>query len=157
MPTTTITSGTTVVSTTLPVSSGFIVKGSGTLDIVNGGTVSGLISVKSGGEVVVSSGGTELKTIIGSGGTVNLLSGGSFSFAGVESGGKLNVAGTVTSDVTVFAGGVETVSSGGVVSGQPGSGTLISGTVNVLSGGTFTFGLLSNGGKLNVLPPQRFI
>ena len=54
----------------------------------------------------------------------------------VSSGGALNVAGTVTSDVAVFSGGVETVSSGGVVSGQHGAGTAISGgTVNVLSGG----------------------
>ena len=54
------------------------------------------------------------------------------------SGGALNVAGTITSDVAVFAGGVETVSSGGVVSGQSGTGTSIfGGTVNVLSGGTF--------------------
>jgi autotransporter passenger strand-loop-strand repeat protein len=69
----------------------------------------------------------------------------------VLSGGALNVAGTVTSDVAVFAGGIETVSSGGLVSGSAGAGTNISaGTVNVLSGGTFEFTTVFAGGKLNI-------
>ncbi len=49
------------------------------------------------------------------------------------------------------SGGVETVSSGGVVSGNPIAGTGISGgTVDVLSGGAFEFAAVSSGGILNV-------
>ena len=52
--------------------------------------------------------------------------------------GTLNVLGTVLSNVSrLTCGGLEVVSSGGVVSGRVGSGTAISeGTVNVLSGGS---------------------
>ena len=69
----------------------------------------------------------------------------------VSSGGTLDVQGTATSDVAVDAGGVENVSSGGVISGAPNSGTGISGgTVNVLSGGSAVFLGVSSGGTLNV-------
>ena len=69
----------------------------------------------------------------------------------VVSGGNLNVAGTVTSDVTVFSGGLETVAAGGVVSGSGVAGTTLSGgEVNVLSGGQLAFATVSSGGELNV-------
>jgi autotransporter passenger strand-loop-strand repeat protein len=44
----------------------------------------------------------------------------------------LNVAGTTTSNVTVLSGGVETVSSGGVVTGT----TIAGGTLEITSGGS---------------------
>jgi autotransporter passenger strand-loop-strand repeat protein len=81
---------------------------------------------------------------------VNVEKGGTAYFIGVSAGAALNVAGIITSDVTVFAGGVETVLSGGVVSGSAGAGTAISGTVNVLSGGKFSFSDVDSGGRLNV-------
>ena len=63
----------------------------------------------------------------------------------------LNVHGKVTSGVTVFAGGVEKVSSGGVVSGASVADTTLSGgEVDVLSGGKLTFATVSSGGELNV-------
>jgi autotransporter passenger strand-loop-strand repeat protein len=69
----------------------------------------------------------------------------------VSSGGVLNVHGKITSGVTVFAGGVETVSSGGVVSGASVTDTTLSGgTVDVLSGGKLTFATVLSGGDLIV-------
>jgi hypothetical protein len=47
-----ISSGTTTVSSST--SSSYLVEDTGTLDIVNGGTVSGLVTVESGGVVNVS-------------------------------------------------------------------------------------------------------
>ena len=44
----------------------------------------------------------------------------------VSNGGRASIQGTVTSDVLVASGGVETVLSGGVVSGSSGAGTAIS-------------------------------
>ena len=64
MPTITISSGTTTVSTAIPTTTAYIVEGSGTLDVVNGGTVSGLITVSGGGIVYVSSGGKTLDTTV---------------------------------------------------------------------------------------------
>ncbi|WP_163163998.1 hypothetical protein, partial [Bradyrhizobium uaiense] len=67
-------------------------------------------------------------------------------------GGIFNVGGTVLSNVAVFAGGVENVFSGGVVTGVTSSGTGISGgTVNVSSGGAIDHTTVSSGGMLNVL------
>ena len=52
MPTITISSGTTNVSTPIPNTTAYIVEGppGGTLDIVSGGVVSGLITVSNGGQ-----------------------------------------------------------------------------------------------------------
>ena len=121
------------------VSSGGVVTGASGSDTAISGTVN-----------VLSGGSLEHATIL-AGGKLNLAKGGTVDHLNVSSGGTLNVAGKVTSDVAVFAGGVETVSSGGVVSGLAGSGTAISGgTVNVLSGGAFTFADVDSGGHLNV-------
>ena len=57
----------------------------------------------------------------------------------VSTGGALNVAGTITSNVAVFSGGVETVSSGGWSAATFWAGTPDFGTVNVLSGGKYGF------------------
>jgi hypothetical protein len=68
MPTITISSGTTTVNSPISGDTSYIVEGSGTLDVVNDGTVSGLITISSGGisgaTVNVSSGGTTLDTMI---------------------------------------------------------------------------------------------
>ena len=53
-----------------------------------------------------------------SGGTVNLQSGGLLDHSTVFAGGILNVAGTVTSNIAISAGGIENVLSGGLTSGS---------------------------------------
>src|SRR5580700_3948546 len=75
-----VSSGTTVVSTTIPSTTAYVVEGSGTLEIASGGTVSGLISVSRGGTVVLESGGST------AGNTTNLTvsSGGTFEFIGLD-------------------------------------------------------------------------
>ena len=98
---------------------------------------------------VLAGGAFEFSDVF-SGGKLNVEKGATAYFIGVSAGAALNVAGTITSDVTVYSGGVETVSSGGVVSGSAGAGTAISGTVNVLSGGKFSFADVDRGGHLNV-------
>jgi autotransporter passenger strand-loop-strand repeat protein len=157
---------------------GFTLNSGATLEIASGYVLGGAelpsdvtLAIAGGGTEVVSSGGTASNTVVSSGGTVNVLSGdttfesatvfgggrlnvlkgGTADFIAVSSGGALNVAGTITSDVAIFSGGVETVSSGSVVSGTFGSGTAISGgTVNVLSRGAFSFADVDSGGKLSV-------
>ncbi|WP_163163956.1 hypothetical protein, partial [Bradyrhizobium uaiense] len=62
-----------------------------------------------------------------SGGDLNVSSGATADHISVSSGGIFNVGGTVLSNVAVFAGGVENVFSGGVVTGVTSSGTGISG------------------------------
>jgi autotransporter passenger strand-loop-strand repeat protein len=57
------------------------------------------------------------------------------------------VLGTVTSNATISAGGLETVSAGGVISGAPNSGTVVFGTLNVLSGGRAAFFSVKSGGN----------
>ena len=62
-----------------------------------------------------------------------------------------NIGGLVTNNQAILAGGIETILSGGVVTGIPNSGTGISGgTVRVLSGGEFDHGTILSGGVLNV-------
>ena len=102
------------------------------------------------GSQVVESGGTANQLIVSSGGTLDVSAGGTVNDLSIS--GALNVLGTVTSNVSVFKGGVVTVSSGGVVSGAPSSGTAVSagGKVNVLSGGTFAFFVVSSGGITTV-------
>ena len=140
-----VSSGTTVVST--PTTSEYIVEGSGTLDILNGGTVSGLITVSSGGSVNVSSGGEALSATISKGGTVEVLSSGTVDQFEVASGGKLVVFGlaTTTSGFSAVAsGGLEIISSGGTTTGGGVLSGFIAGTGlsggrwTCLSGGTFS-------------------
>jgi autotransporter passenger strand-loop-strand repeat protein len=66
----------TVVSTSIPPTTNYIVEGIGTLDIVSGGFVSGLITISAGGTVNVSSGGTTLDTLVSSGGLQQVINGG---------------------------------------------------------------------------------
>ena len=60
---------TSSVSTPTPNTTAYLVEGTGVLDVLSGGTVSGPITVKAGGQVTVSSGGKVLSTVISSGGT----------------------------------------------------------------------------------------
>ena len=119
-----VSSGTTDVSTST--TSAYIVEGSGKLDILNGGAVSGLISVSSGGSVNVSSGGEALSATISKGGTVEVLSSGTVDQFEVASGGKLVVFGlanTISGFSEVDSGGLEIISSGGTTTG----GAVVSG------------------------------
>src|SRR5262249_9567777 len=145
----------------------------GTTNVLAGGTAHNL-TVSSGGTLRVEgrrvrkegglTGGVENVSYSGAitggigsgtgifGGTEDVVAGGADRNVCEVGGGMLNVLGTITSNVTVFSGGVENVSSGGVVTGVPNSGTAVSGgTVNVLSGGSFAFSTDFTGGTTNVL------
>lgn len=166
MSTTTISGTSTVsISTATDASSAFIVVSGGTLDVVSGGVVSGLITLSNGGTVSVGSSGSTLSTIISSGGSAVLSAGGSTEFTSVSAGGKEFVYGADTSativsggSATVFAGGIAsdtsigfggqlTVSSGGeAISAQATSG--VSGSFNLVisSGGSSLATSVTNGG-----------
>ncbi|MCS3446158.1 MULTISPECIES: beta strand repeat-containing protein [Bradyrhizobium] len=120
--------------------SGYVGAGS----VYNGGVE----TVYSGGLI---SGGAGIGTGVSAGGTLTVLAGGSAAWVGVSSGGVFNVSGTFLNNGGVYAGGVENVYSGGVVTGVTSSGTGISGgTVNVFGGGALDHATVSSGGVLNV-------
>ncbi|WP_375783094.1 hypothetical protein ACE10Z_24710 [Bradyrhizobium sp. Pha-3] len=134
---------------------GTTVSAGGILNVM--GTTSNMVVVSSGGVENVSSGGViqgtisgtaGTGTVIAAGGTLNVLAGGSASMINVS--GTLNVQGKITSNVTIQSGGHEIVSAGGSVTGVAGSGTVISGVVDVLSGASFEYATVFNGGDLNV-------
>src|SRR5580700_6688154 len=62
-----VSSGTTSVST-IDASNTYFVEGSGTLDILDGGLISSLVTVGQGGVALIASGGTTLSMTISSGG-----------------------------------------------------------------------------------------
>jgi autotransporter passenger strand-loop-strand repeat protein len=122
----------TVVSTSIPPTTNYIVEGIGTLDIVSGGFVSGLITISAGGTVNVSSGGTTLDTLVSSGGLQQVINGGIaidtvvesvfdvFSegfanFVTIGSNGRSFVdgAGTEEENTAILFGGQQIVQSGG--------------------------------------------
>ena len=134
---------------------GTTVSAGGILNVM--GTTSNMVVVSSGGVENVSSGGViqgtisgtaGTGTVIAAGGTLNVLAGGSASMINVS--GTLNVQGKITSNVSIQSGGHEIVSAGGSVTGVTGSGTAISGLVDVLSGASFEYATVFNGGDLNV-------
>ncbi|SED91990.1 autotransporter passenger strand-loop-strand repeat-containing protein [Bradyrhizobium erythrophlei] len=128
------------------VSAGGVLSVGGTVTSNTGILVGGVETVLSGGLISGTSGaGTGI-----SGGTLNLLAGGSAVFVGVSSGGTFNVAGTVLSNGMVFAGGVENVQSGGLITGAISSGTGVIGTLNVQAGGSAAYVGVSSGGTFNV-------
>ncbi|MBR1315864.1 hypothetical protein JQ562_32880 [Bradyrhizobium sp. AUGA SZCCT0051] len=130
----------------ITVSSGGVLSVGGTLTSNTGVLAGGVETVLSGGLISGASGsGTGI-----AGGTLNLLAGGSAVFVGVSSGGTFNVAGTVLSNGMVFAGGVENVQSGGLITGAISSGTGVIGTLNVLAGGSAAYVGVSSGGTFNV-------
>src|ERR1700730_4441282 len=105
MPTITIATGTAIISTPIPNTTAYVVEGAGTLDVNNGGTVSGLITVSNGGHLAVSSGGEALDVVVSSGGDVTVASGGT-----VTSGGN---------GITGY-GGAATINNSSVVLGWDG-------------------------------------
>src|SRR5882672_7940397 len=89
---TTISSGTTTVSTLVLPPDGFLVEGSGTLEIVNGGTIVGPVTISSGGNTNVRSGGLLYAPVVSSAGTETIFFGGSAGSGAVSGGGILNVS-----------------------------------------------------------------
>ena len=143
-----VSSGTTFVSTTIPVNSTYIVEGSGTLDIVNGGTVSGLITVSSGGIAILESGGSVVH------GNTTVSSGGTFEFVGLNASG-FGVSATSGATVELGPGAYRNTPytlSGGVtgivLSGGADFGlTVLSGATGIVeSGGTASGYTVSAGG-----------
>ena len=137
------------VSTPTPNTTAYLVEGTGVLDVLSGGTVSGPITVKAGGQVTVSSGGKVLSTVISSGGaeadfgtasntiisshgSQTVEAGGFASNTIVDAGGEQDVFGSA-SGTTIEISGTEVVKSGGVTINT----TIVNGgTLLVSSGGT---------------------
>jgi len=131
-PTITISSGTTSVSSPIPNTTAYVVEDSGTLDILSGGVVSGVITISSGGQVVVSSGGEAFDAVVFGGGTLTVASGGTASGVTVGSGGVVEVfngGSLVGSDVNNGTVDFDLTASAGFSGTMTGSGDL------VLSGG----------------------
>src|SRR5580692_6370799 len=118
MPTITISSGTTSVSTAIPNTTAYLVESSGTLDIVSGGIVSGLITISSGGHVIVASGGEAFDTVVSGGGILTVASGGTVTSAGtpVNSGG-ITGTGSNAKGVYFLAGGSVTNAASALIAG----------------------------------------
>ncbi|MGY3482155.1 autotransporter passenger strand-loop-strand repeat protein [Bradyrhizobium sp. USDA 4011] len=129
------------------VTTGVMVTSGGVLNVSAGGSAAA--EVASGGVENVLSGGLTFNTAVSSGGALN-VSAGATAHDVTLSGGTLNVQGRITSNVTIQSGGHEIVSAGGSVTGVTGSGTAISGLVDVLSGASFEYATVFNGGDLNV-------
>ena len=86
----------------------------------------------------VSSGIISSGNVVSNSDQLIVLSGGQAHDLTVLSGGELDVLGEITSSVVVSSGGIEIVSSGGVVSGASNSGTAIHGSVTVLESGSLS-------------------
>ncbi|WP_063695467.1 hypothetical protein [Bradyrhizobium embrapense] len=123
------------------------ISSGGVLNVSAGGSAGAAVS--SGGVENVTSGGLTFNTVVFSGGALN-VSAGATAHDVTLSGGTLNVQGRITSNVIVQNGAHEIVSAGGSVTGAAGSGTAISGLVDVLSGASFEYATVFNGGDLNV-------
>ncbi len=142
------------------------VDANGKLTVDSSGTANGT-TVSSGGVETVNSGGYASGTTISSGGfnfvygsethttdsggILTVFGGGTANNLTISSGGTLNVLGKITSNVKLYSGSIENISSGGSATGVPNSGTGISGgTLNVLSGGESDHTTVFSGGSLNV-------
>jgi autotransporter passenger strand-loop-strand repeat protein len=117
---------------------------------MGGGLISGQPSSGTGDSGILKVFGSAAFVGVSSGGKFIVSAGGIASDFTVSSGGVATVLGTVTSNALILHGGTETVSNHGLISGQPGSGTTDSGTLNVLAGGSATHVGVASGGKLNV-------
>src|SRR6266446_7878641 len=94
MTTITISSGTTIVSTSVPPTTNYVVESGGILEIANGGTVSGLVTINSAGSGTVDAGGTLLSVTVSSSGRLTDLLSGTVSGATVSNGGFAQISGT---------------------------------------------------------------
>jgi collagen type VII alpha len=147
----TVSSGTTTING-FTFGQNYIVEGSGTLNVVNGGDLfNGTLTISSGGIVNVSSGGEILETnTISSGGVEHVSSGGTVSNTTVSSGGLLELFGgaVVNGTTTIVAGGTEEIGSGYA---QTGFSVTNGVTLEVASGGTVSNTTVSSGGLLQLL------
>ncbi|MGX1321669.1 autotransporter passenger strand-loop-strand repeat protein [Bradyrhizobium sp. USDA 377] len=134
-----VSTGTTAVDASTTTSMGFVVRGSGTLDVLAGSNVSGQITVGNGGQLTVESGATVQHANIGNGGVQ--LDYGSAVNTTVQAGGTQRVyfGGTATG-TTVAAGGYQGVLYATV------TGTHLSGDQQVIHG-TATDTTIENGGR----------
>jgi autotransporter passenger strand-loop-strand repeat protein len=154
----TVSSGTTVVLSQIPGSTDYIVEGSGALVVANGGAVSGLITISSGGSANVSSGSTVLQTTIDSGGFELVYEGlavrttisngglqdvdaGLATLTTIGNGGTQNVYGGTARNTTISGGGSQVVYDGGTA-----GTTFVRGNMQVSSGGIAIITELYEGG-----------
>jgi len=168
MTTLTISSGTTSVSSAISNTTGYLVEGSGTLDIVGGGIVSGLITISGGGQVDVASGGDALNIVVSDGGSLIVASGGIVT--GVGAGVTGAGVGTVVNSGSIgaiggdgvdlqFGGSVTNAAAGSITGGSGiyvnfGAGTVVnSGSIAGTAGGghgvDLQFGGSVTGNSLN--------
>jgi autotransporter passenger strand-loop-strand repeat protein len=119
-------STTSTVSTHIPSGTSYVVLAGGTLDVVSGGIVSGLVTISLGGTEHISSGGLVLNTSIGGGsafgaGLQFIFSGGTASSVVLQDGSNdpsfqfVSSGGLAVN--TVLSAGDELVFAGGTASG----------------------------------------
>jgi autotransporter passenger strand-loop-strand repeat protein len=133
MVTSTVSAGTAFVSTHISAGTSYVVKGSGTLDVVNGGVVSGPITVSGFPATVnVSSGGIVSGPLTISDTRVQVYSGGTTEQTTIVDFGSLFVSGGVAISTTVNTFSELQVFFGGLASATTVSG----GQLNVKDGGT---------------------
>ena len=136
---TVVSTGTTTVAAATVTSMGYIVLGSGTLDIVAGGNVSAQIVIGTGGVVNVEPGATALNTLIAGGVQFDY---GNASGTTVNAGGAQHVYfGGSATGTTVAAGGYQDVWNGTVTD------TTLRGDQQVLAGGISVHTVIENGGS----------
>jgi autotransporter passenger strand-loop-strand repeat protein len=135
----------TVVDTDIPVTTGYVVFGGGNLDVIPGGTVSGLISISSGGTATLI-GGASLDTTISNAG-VQYVEGGSTAISTtISSGGVQYVVEGNDGPYPAFGTALSTTVDGGGVQYVEGGATAISTTISsggvadIVGGGTASSG-----------------
>jgi autotransporter passenger strand-loop-strand repeat protein len=142
---TVISTGTTLVDGSTTTSMGYIVLGTATLRVLNGGTVSGQVTVGNGGTVDVWPGATAQHVVVVNGGVE--FDYGTVTGTTVESGGKQHVLfGGSATGTTVAAGGYQDVYRATVTD------TILSGSQQVGAGATATHTTIENGGSQYVAP-----
>src|SRR5690349_718660 len=115
MPIVVVSGSTRIVSTHIPSGTSYSVVGGGRLDVVNGGVVSGAITVSGFPATVnVSSGGIVSGLLTVSDTTVNVYSGGTTEQAAIVDFGNLWVSGGVAVSTTLSSFGELEVFSGGL-------------------------------------------
>lgn len=149
MVTSTISASTAFISTHIPAGTSFVVTGSGRLDVVNGGVVSGAITVSGGFPATanVSSGGVVSGLLTIDDTRVNVYSGGTTERTTIADFGSLFVSGGVAISTTVSDAFSELeVFSGGLASATTVSG----GELDVEGGGTAILATATAGGDLSI-------